>query len=362
MRTPLFDINAAKELPVAVAIQRGAVALRWNTSSKDVVIGGETYPAESGAMVSSIACGSDGTENNADILIHARDGGPVEPGDAARGLLDGWPISVMFFDSGDPDGTATEMMPGAIVGSVTEDANGMVAIAASGQLIKGAIELTEHFSLAGREDLGDDHCKMPIMPADIGRGVHFVPPNISTGLLHVNDAYGRMLNGSPATYNNLYFEATNEGDTDPDAAPEYPSVVGDTVVDGEVTFIARNAWTRSATGEAISAFEIQLDSLPDPRATFQDPVTGEYTWYVLGAIYVRSGNLANFPKIPIRAWDADTLTVTLFLPVSVTDIPAGTELEIAPGCDLTREMCHSRFNNIINLRAETFVPPPEVKF
>jgi hypothetical protein len=82
----------------------------------------------------------------------------------------------------------------------------------------------------------------------------------------------------------------------------------------------------------------------------------------LGALYVRSGNLSGYPKIPIRAWNPATLEVTLFLPVLETDIPAGTQLEIAPGCDLTREMCFSRFNNITNLRAETFVPPPDVNF
>jgi hypothetical protein len=74
------------------------------------------------------------------------------------------------------------------------------------------------------------------------------------------------------------------------------------------------------------------------------------------------GPLADYPKFPIRAWDPDTLTVTLFLPVSVTDIPAATAFEIAPGCDNTREMCFSRFNNIVNLRAETFVPPPRARF
>lgn len=354
MRVLIFD-ETATELPALITITRGLVTLRWNTSDRDVTIDGETWPAEGGAIVSSIDCNSDGTENNADVMIHARDGGPVEPGDAARGLLDGWPISVKFFDVADPEGTATEMMPGAIVGSVTEDANGIVQIAASGQLIKGAIELTEHYALAGREDLGDDRCKIPIMPDDIGRGVEFVRPDIATGLLHVNDAYGRMLTGSPASYGNVYYECTVAGTTDPDTAPTYDPTIGNTTVDGTATFIARNAWTRIATGEAISTFEIQLDALPDPRAL--DP-----TWYVLGALYVRSGILADYPKIPIRAWNPDTLKVTLFLPVSVTDIPAGTEFEIAPGCDLTREMCHSRFDNIINLRAETFVPPPGVKF
>ena len=58
-------------------------------------------------------------------------------------------------------------------------------------------------------------------------------------------------------------------------------------------------------------------------------------------------------------WDPDTLEVTLALPVALADIPAGTQFEIHPGCDNTAAMCFSRFDNIINLRAEDMVPPPD---
>lgn len=272
--------DASVEVPALITIQRGLTTLRWNTSGVDVTIGSDTWPAAPGARVTSIECRSDGTENNADVLIMAETGGPVEPGDGARGLLDGWPISVKLFDPADPAGTAREIVSGATIGSVAEDANGLVTIAASGQLIKAGVYLTEHYSLSGREDLGDARCKIDLTADD---------------------------------------------------------------------------WTNSVTGQAIGTYTVVLDSLPDARAT--DP-----TWYVMGALIVRSGPLAGYPKIPIRAWDPDTLTVTLFLPVALDDIPAGTDLDIHVGCDLTREMCFSRFNNIVNLRAETFVPPPDVNF
>ncbi len=353
MRTLSFT-DSATELPAMITITRGLTTLRWNTSDRDVTIGDDTWTAEGGAQISAVSCNSDGTENNTDILIHTRTGGPVEPGDGARGLLDGWPISIKLFDTADAEGTATEIVPGAIVGSVSEDANGIVTIAASGQLIKSAVQVTEHYSLVGREDLGDDRCKIPIMPADVERSTAYVRPDIATGLLHVNDAYVRKLAGSPPVYGNVYYEITVAGTTD-SADVEYDPTPGNTTVDGEVTVIARNAWTRSATGQALTPFTIQLDALPDPRAT-------DSTWYVLGGLFVRSGALANFPKFPIRAWDPDTLTVTLFLPVATDDIPPGTEFEIHPGCDNTDSMCSVRFDNIVNRRAEGFVPPPKARF
>jgi hypothetical protein len=346
----------AEEIPALITIQRGLTTLRWNTSSRDVTIGSDTWPAIAGAAITSFAFASDGTESNADVQIMTEVGGLVEPGDGARGILDGWPISVKLFDPADPAGTAVEIVPGSIVGSVAEDTNGIATIAASGQLVKAGVYVTEHYSLSGREDLGDDRCKVPIMPADIGRGVAFVRPD-TLPLLHVNDAYGRMrtgVAGTPVDYANVYFECTTAGTTAA-TAPTYDPTIGNSTTDGTAVFIARNAWTRHATGQATGTFVVTLDALPDSRAS--DP-----TWYVLGALYVRSGNLSGYPKIPIRAWNPATLEVTLFLPVLEADIPAGTQLEIQVGCDLTREMCFARFNNIINLRAETFVPPPDVNF
>src|SRR6266403_4982095 len=117
MRSLPIPANAT-EIPAAIKIQRGLTTLRWNTSSRDVTIGGDSYPAVAGAVVTSTAFLSDGTPNNADVLIMTETGGLVEPGDGARGILDGWPISVKLFDPADPAGTAAEIVPGSIVGSV----------------------------------------------------------------------------------------------------------------------------------------------------------------------------------------------------------------------------------------------------
>ncbi len=113
-----------------------------------------------------------------------------------------------------------------------------------------------------------------------------------------------------------------------------------------------DGWQLPATGEATGAYTIVLDSLPDGRAS-------DETWYVDGGLFVLSGVLDGYPKLTIRAWEPGTLTLSLFLPIDPADIPAGTSFEIYPGCDRTRDMCFVRFNNIVNMRAETFVPQPD---
>lgn len=359
MRAFPSGLAAAKSIHALVEITRGEVTLRFTTWMEDVLFGGNTYTAAPGAAVTSISFMSDGTPNSADVLIMAETGGVIEPGDGVRGLLDNWPITIWLFDPVDPEGTAYDIVPGSTIGSVAADSNGMDTIAADGQMSKAGAYVTEHYSLSDRADIGDDRNKIPIMPADIERGVAFVRPD-TLPLLHVNDAYGRMRTGTagtPVDYANVYFECTTAGTTDATTAPTYDPTVGNSTTDGTAVFIARNAWTRYATGEATGTFIVTLDALPDPRAS-------DATWFVLGALYVRSGNLSGYPKIPIRAWNPDTLEVTLFLPVLETDIPAGTQLEIHVGYDGTRDMAFSRFGTIgiVNRRAEDFVPPPDVNF
>ncbi len=270
--------STALEMPALITIVRGATTLRWNTSSSDVTIGGDIWVAAAGATISSFSYGSDGTENDGDVTIQTATGGLVEPGDGLRGILDNWPISVKLFDPADPAGTASEIMPGSIVGSVAEDTNGLATIKVSGQLVKAGVYVTEHFSLTGREDMFD----------------------------------------------------TRSG-------------------------VDSASYTNATTGQATGTYVVTLDSLPDARAS--DP-----TWYVNGRLYVLSGNLNGYPALPIRAWDPGTLEVTLFLPVLEADIPAATTLQIQAGWDGTPDQRFSRFGDIINMRAEYFVPPPDMNF
>ncbi len=365
-------ISGDGSIPYIITIQKALTTLRFSTWNETIVTSdGDTFPPGVGAGVTNLQFTSDGSVANAcDVVIMATDNGPILPGDGARGVLDNWPILVEFVDPTNISGGTYHALSGTI-GSVDEDGNGMVTIAANGQLrLAQQKPVCEHFTLTGREDLGDNRCKVPLCLAanigafDIGRGQTFftkdgeiISGSEDMGLLLVSDAYGRFRSGGTSgdveDYANVVYECTTAGDTDATTAPTYPTTPGATVTDGTAVFTCRDAFTRHARGYAIDAFNIQLDALPDPRAT-------DATWFVNGGIYFRSGNLNGFNKFPVRAWDPDTFIATLFVAIEPEDVPADTQIEIHAGCDLTREMCNLRFDNIINLRAETFVPPPDL--
>lgn len=360
MRTFPFTPSSSDGLLFLVTIQRGLETLRFTTANSSVSIDGTTWTPMPGSSVTNISFPSDGSPATADIGIATKSGGIVEPGDGIGGHLEGWPIALELFDSGNPSAGTFDLIPGATIGQVVETTYGAAVISINGPLNKYRSPATEHFSLTGREDLGDDRCKIPILgdkdiaAFDIARGQSFVRPDTSDGLQRVADAYGRIRAGDTVEdYNNVYFECVTAGTTDASTPPSYDYTIGNTTADGTAEFIARDAWLRAARGQATGDFTIVLDALPDSRAS-------DATWFELGGLFIRSGALSGFEKYLIRAWTPDTLTVTLFRPISPDDIPANTQFEIHAGCDQTPTQCNSRFNNIINIRAEYFVPPPSL--
>lgn len=357
MRSLSFSLLDLSGLVALVTIQRGIETIRFTTADRALVVDSITYPPGPGSSVTAIQFPGDGNFSNADVKIMAQLDGLIDPNDAARGMLDDWPITIEWINPNDL-ASASPMLIG-IIGSAAENDRGLLTIAANGNLrLAQERPLSELYALTCRADLGDNQCKVPILADadisafDIGREQEFVRPDIVTGLLAVSDAYGRVrtgVSGNVEDYANVYFECTTPGTTDAGAVVYSPS--GDTT-DGTAVFTARDAWLRYARGYAIDEYNIQLTALPDPRAS-------DDAWYVFGVLYVRSGALGGFRGFPIRAWDPSTLQVTLFLPVAVSDIPADTQFELHKGCNLTRDMCFTDFDNIINLRAETFIPPPD---
>lgn len=389
MRTFPFTQDTTQTLVLLVTITRGLSVLRFTSYQESITIGGVTWSPAPGLRFTNLHFSGDGAPDSCDLNIASVASGIVAVGDASMGALDGWPIKIELADPATL--TKTDLIPNATISHVTELTNRLNIISVVGPLAQTLRPLTEHYSPTGRETLGDDRCKIPIRPADIGRGISFVTKTTTgyttggyasgaangggagfadsggtslvtltaTGLMHVNDAYGRFRANKTSPdvdavedYANVYYECTTAGTTDASTAPSYPTTPGATVTDGTVVFTARNSWLRYCRGYAEDIYTIKLNALPDSRAS-------DATWYELGGLYVCSGSLKDMVVLPIKTWDPANYRITLFTPIldAVARLPANTQFEIYPGCDLTREMCYSRFNNIVNLRAETFVPP-----
>ena len=108
------------------------------------------------------------------------------------------------------------------------------------------------------------------------------------------------------------------------------------------------AWARTGVVSSVTdrrVFEVVFDD-PDPRAS--DP-----TWYRGGVLNWTSGD-NNGHRIEVKEWDG-VVTLTLFLSMPY-NIQVGDTFKVRPGCDKRAVTCRTKFNNIVNMRAEPFIP------
>ena len=88
--------------------------------------------------------------------------------------------------------------------------------------------------------------------------------------------------------------------------------------------------------------------------TFESSLAQATRWYDGGELTWTSG--ANTGQtVAVRHWDADTDSVSLFLP-SVYAVEIGDAFTIRPGCDKTFATCNAKFDNAINFRGFPHVP------
>lgn len=344
MRSFPFALTA-QGLHYAITIFQPNETIRLTTDFEDAVLGGRLFEAAGAVNITNIVYAADGFPTSADVRISSTVGGSIRPGLAARGLLDGLPITVEAFDPRHPEAGTFDMVPGATIGSVSESANGAIVLAVQGRLALMKSPMCQVYSTMCRARLGDSRCRVPISVDDVARGQVYVLKDSMTlqanGKWGASQAWVRKLEGG--SYNDIAYECTTAGTTHATVAPTYPTTIGSTVTDGTAVFTARQAWLVSATGQALDFFNIQLDADPSVEPS------------ILGNIIPQTGELKN-TRIPIKFYDSGTRIVTLWQPFAPSNFPAATSFLIHPGCDRTMSTCRDVFDNIKNMRAEPYAP------
>lgn len=126
----------------------------------------------------------------------------------------------------------------------------------------------------------------------------------------------------------------------------YSRVVDSVNVDGGATFICEQAWTRH--------FEV---SAVTNRTTFSITVTETRAvddWFNLGVLGFETGDNSGL-NTEIRDWTQTGSEIVLF-EASGYDIQVGDKGFLYPGCDKRIETCGGQFSNVINMRAEPYIP------
>ena len=140
--------------------------------------------------------------------------------------------------------------------------------------------------------------------------------------------------GSYAFYENRIYECTSAGVTSA-VEPSFDAVVGNTTVDGGVTWTTRESFTRNASVLTATSNSVFTLSITSSAAGSVDD------WFNGGEAIFETGANAGLP-MEVRDYVHSSKQVTLFLPMP-NQVAVGDKLRLVPGCNRTRAHCRDKF-------------------
>jgi len=362
MRTFPFTPSLAQGLQYAVTITQPNETIRLTSAPIDVTLGGQTFEARGALNITNIQFSADGTASNADIRVASSEtaSASIRAGLGARGLLDGLSIKVELFDLSNLAAGTFDMIPGATIGSVQEDTNGVIIIAVQGQLALLKAPMCEIHTVVCRARLGDARCRFPLEVDDVQPSTqYYLKDTHNSATAGAWDTWVRQLQSG--SYGDRVYECTTAGTTGSGAAPTFTRTIGVTTTWGSAVFTCRQSYLTAAVGQALDFFNIQFTADPSSGPnTAADAASLNEPNYTLGNLIPRTGELKN-TRIPIKFYDEGTKIVTTWQPFAPSNFPPGTEFDIHPGCDRLMTTCKGTYNNLKNMRATPYAPNSDLQ-
>lgn len=301
---------------------------------EDIVYDGDTYLSSQGYNRSSIKSDTSWGTDNMD-LDGFFDESLISLTEIRAGALDFAFVEIAAINYKSPASGAVMLHTGTL-GQVVTTSRGFSKVELRGMAQRLQQNVGELYSPECRADLGDNRCRIPIDPNDVARGEAYA----------VGD-YIKVAGAGTGfeVYNNRIYRCTTAGTTD-GSPVAYTTTVGASQVDGSAVFICEEAWMRHAVVASVTDQQNFTITVTEPRA-----VDG---WYAYGVLQFDTGNNTGI-KVEVFDWTQSGGEIETFLELPY-EVQVGDKLHIQPGCDKRYETCKNRFNNLLNMRAEPFLP------
>lgn len=329
-----FDPGSAPTLLYTLTRRNGTVE-HITQAGRDITLGPLTWTRHPGLKAGVKTSRIDGTPPTMGFWAQCGAAAPLRLRDVARGLYEGARVEIDITSQRNP-GLRTFVFDGFMLGDVEVDATGRAFFDLISRFAVPRDIFVEKFTLACRYQFGDwKYCKAPVFPLSI------FPDNFPAWLSdppardypEVVGDYKRYRfgsDGTPEDFHNVVFQAVAVSGPSAAVAPTFTDTVGDTIIDGGVTWRVENAWSRAARITAIDDQVITLDRLPDPRAAGNSAHFDPFKfWFHTGPYQNRAFKGAG--------WNSDTLTGETYLPCPLAAV--GDWIEISPDCDKRHVSC-----------------------
>lgn len=313
--------------------------------------GTQTYKASSSYNRSAIKTDDGLSVDNLDLL-GVFDDDDIKETELRAGLFDYAVVEIFVINWNNVSDGVVKMRKGWL-GEVTFLYSGAFIVELRGLTQAFSRRIGEVYTAECRADLGDSRCKVPIYPDEVQRNTAYA----------VGDYVRASNDPSPSLtedYDDRIYQCTTAGTT-AGTQPAYDTTVGNDTTDGTAVFTAEEAWSRACQVTAVDSSEPRkkftvTELTPNtggPRGGFADDFMNN------GAAIFETGDNAGV-GMEIRDFTADDgvtieQVIELYLDLPF-DIQVGDKLRAYPGCDKRRTTCIDKFDNIVNMRAEPFIP------
>lgn len=333
-----------------VTITKGNFLHRFTNWSLPITISGVTWTPEASCKFSNLVKRINGDVSNVQITVAASAENLIRSTDAIAGKYRGGDCLIELCNPFFPASGKTVQMQGYI-GSIEEERSGIdtiLRITARGNLSRSKGLQEEKYGATCTLDVGEDRCRVAILPADQTRAKVYVTRLNAATVDKAGTGYATRVRtasdgGLPTEYEDVYYECTTAGTTHASVQPSYNSTPGATTTDGTAVFTCRQAFVRAKQVLSIAAngFDVTLTGSAEA-----EEVDGYYSG---GYAIVRAATNPDAVGVllPIANWDSGSVTFVSWDNV-VNVLTAGDYLEMITGCDHKRATCFTKFDNILN--------------
>ena len=328
--------NAAALCMLITITRTDGVIVRLTDSDSDLAYGGDLYLANASVEQSNLEHKADLSADNAETTALI-DADAIDGEDLRVGRYDYAQIEVAVVDRDFLAGGDVVLFRGRL-GEVRLT-RGLFTAELRGVANRLRKRLVENYSPTCRADLGDERCRVPVIPPLVQRSTSYAVGDYVRQVVAPSFADSRR-------FGDRMYRVLIAGTT-LGTAVTYPTLVGSVFSDGSVTLLAEFSLSRA----------YQVASVIDGRSFTVTGVTViPDAFFTLGHVQWEISDNAGIVH-DVKSFSLVSTTGTWVLyDKTPYPIQVGDRLLAAPGCDKTEATCRAKFGNIINFRGEPYVP------